>query len=201
MDELDPYSGEFDTLASDSSIRLFGRLMWDIQLRERRERIKPYGDQVPGDPIPTRESANDFLVKQLSRGDARLARIMAFSYQNEIFDLARPAIFLVHGKGSPVEFVKEGAQGKENPFLRRMPPYTDRSGVVIQGGSFGPNIKVWLYDRADFTVRLDSDTGTFERVLLEAELGCIGSGSMGAGDGDDVPPPPRRRRRWRGSSD
>ncbi|WP_422039504.1 hypothetical protein [Roseibium sp.] len=199
-----PLSGEYDTLVGESSIRLFGRPMWDIVLRKpKSKRIKPYGGRLPSGPIPPRLSENDFLVNQLSSNKARLARIMAFSYQNQLYNLVRPAIFLVHGKGAPVEFTREGADGRENPFLRRMPTYTDRSGVVSQTASFGPYIKVWLYDRADFTIRLDTETGTFERVLLEAELGSIRSGSMGAGDGDDVPPPPPppRRRRWRGSGD
>lgn len=197
-----PYSGAYDTLASDSSVRLFGRPMWDIVLREpASERTKPYGD-IGGGPIPQRLSENDFLIQQLSSDEARLARIMSFSYQNQMFDLARPAIFLVHGEGTQVEFINEGATNPATTFLRRMPTFTDRTGVAGQQGSFAPNICVWLYDRADFTIRLDTETGTFERVLLETELGGVRSGSMGSGDGDDPPPPPPpRRRRWRGSSD
>lgn len=204
MAGFDPFSGAYDTLLGDSSVRLFGRPMWDIVLRTLEEgRVDPYDDDPSAEgAILPRLGENDFLVKQLSSEEAQLARIMAFSYQNQIFDLARPAIFLVHGVGTPVEFVKEGTKVVETTFLRRMPTYTDRTGVVGQSGSFGPSIRVWLYDRADFTVRLDSETGTFERVLLDVELGSVQSGSMGAGDGDEVPPPrPPRRRRWRGAGD
>lgn len=202
MEGFNPYSGAYDTLLGDSSVRLFGRPMWDIVLRKLDDgRVAPYGEDPSGAILP-RLSENDFLVKQISSEEAQLARILAFSYQNQIFDLARPAIFLVHGLGSPVEFIKEGTKKVETTFLRRMPTYTDRSGVAGQTGSFGLSIRVWLYDRADFTVRLDSETGTFERVLLDVELGSVQSGSMGAGDGDEVPPPrPPRRRRWRGAGD
>ena len=32
------------------------------------------------------------------------------------------------------------------------------------------DMKVWVYDKGDFSMRLDVETGTFERILLEAEL-------------------------------
>lgn len=203
MSELDPQRGHYDSLAGDSSIRLFGRPMWDIILREDvTSRNEIYSDERGSRVLPPRLSDNDFLVKQLQRTDASLARIMTFSYQNQMFDLVRPAIFLVHGLGTDVEFVAEA--GGDGLYLRRMPTFTERSGMVGQRGSFSPDIRMWLYDRADFTVRLDTDTGTFEKLLLDYELGGgLASGSMQSGDGDDPPRPPgaRRRRRWRGSSD
>lgn len=195
--------GYFDSLAGDTSVRLFGRPMWDIMLRDvDDDRNDIYGRERPSGVLPPRLSANDFLVNQLKRSDACLARVMAFSYQNQMFDLARPAIFLVHGEGTQVEFVSEAAS--DGLFLRRMPTFTERSGVVGQRGSFAPEIRMWLYDQADFTVRLDTDAGTFEKLLIDYELGGgLRSGSMQSGDGDDPPRPPmpRGRRRWRSSSD
>ena len=204
----DPVNGHFDSLAGDTSIRIFGRLMWDIVLREantpdpKDSRNRVYDDSTGSGILPPRMSKNNFLLEQLKDPEARLARIMAFSYQNQMFDLARPAIFVVHGVGTLVEFVSQVAGN--NRFLRRMPTFTERSGMVGQSGSFSPEVKMWLYDRADFTVRLDTDAGTFESLLLDYELGGgLPSGSMQAGDGDDPPRPrgPRGRRRWRGSSD
>ena len=32
------------------------------------------------------------------------------------------------------------------------------------------DMKVWVYDKGDFSMRLDVETGTFEHILLAAEL-------------------------------
>ena len=32
------------------------------------------------------------------------------------------------------------------------------------------DMKVWVYDKGDFSMRLDVETGTFEHILLDAEL-------------------------------
>ncbi len=29
---------------------------------------------------------------------------------------------------------------------------------------------VWIYDKGDFSIRMDVETGTFEQILLEVEL-------------------------------
>lgn len=192
-------SGLYDSLAGDSSIRLFGREMWDIMLRPVEEnRNDAYGQGVssPNSPVPPRVSQNNFLIDQLSSPDARLARISGFSYQNEYFDLAKPAIFLVHGPGTRVEFLWQA--GTDGLTLKKSPTYTERSGMVGQTGSFAPDIFMWVYDRDDFTVRLDTEAGTFDRVLLAAELSTpISSDSMHGGRTDPAAPPRQRRRRWR----
>ncbi len=212
-DELyDLYNtGEFDTLASDSSVRLFGRIMWDIVLREPDARKiaypldgdNTYPDPLETDPVPRRHSSNNFLIEQLRREDANFARISSFTYQNEMFDLVKPAIFLVHGNGTRVEFLK-GISVKERS-LRKSPSFTERTGMVGQKGSFAPDIFMWTYDRADFTIRLDTETGSFDQVLLARELGGpIGTDFMESA-GTDPPPLPgsmrRRRRRWRNSEE
>lgn len=194
-------SGKFDTILGESSVRLFGRLMWDIVLRKYKDRKTAYKKSYPGSPVPPRLSNNDFLLEQLTDKKARLARISSFSYQNEIFDLAKPAIFLVHGAGTVVEFEKDTSETGQT--LRKSPPYIERSGVVGQSGSFAPEILMWVYDRADFTIRLDSETGTFSQLLLDHELGhSPQTGSMQSGLTDPPSPPSRRRRwRWRGNGE
>ena len=198
-------SGKFDSLVGDSSIRLFGRLMWDIVLRTiENDRNDAYGSPIvaPGDPVPPRISHNNFLINQLKSEDARLARISSFSYQNEMFDLAKPAIFLVHGDGTTVEFSRQSGSG--GVVLRKSPPYTELSGMVGQKGSFAPEISMWIYDRADFTVRLDSETGSFDQVLLAYELGGPVDNDFMESAGTDPPPTRirrRRRRRWRSDED
>lgn len=195
------WTGGYDTLASDSTIRLFGRVMWDIVLKQQ-DRRPAYDGPDPADSLkppalPPRLSRNSFLVEQLSKSDANLARIYSFSYHNELFDLTKPAIFVVHGKGTDIELPNDETT-QASRYLRKLPTFADRSGLAGQRGSFALDLKVWLYDRADFTVRLDTESGTFDQVLLDYELGGgVGSGSMHAADADDPPPQTRRRRRFR----
>ncbi|WP_206520495.1 MULTISPECIES: hypothetical protein [unclassified Mesorhizobium] len=44
---------------------------------------------------------------------------------------------------------------------------------------FADDIMVWSYDKADYTIRMDVETGMFEDVLLAAMLGD-GPGGMDA---------------------
>lgn len=196
-------TGNYDSLLGDSSIRLFGRLMWDIQLRSTLKRNEAYGrDTVEGSPVPPRLSENNFLIKQLRSSDAKLARIAGFSFQSEYFNLAKPAIFLVHGSGTAVENIESFGNPLRN--LRKSPSHTERTGMVGQHGSYAPEVSMWVYDRADYSIRLDTETGTFDQILLAFELGSpIDTDSMHGGAGDPPPPPPRRRhrRRWRGDDD
>lgn len=194
-------SGFFDSLVGDSTVRLFGRIMWDIQLTPHERRTDAYGNpseenQSGSGAVPLRRSSNNFLIDQLSRQDARLARISSFSYQSEMVELVKPAIFLVHGNGQRVELFEE--TNPDQLTLKNRPTYTERSGMVAQQGSFAFDIFVWVYDRADYTLRLDTESGSFDSVLLARELGgAIDTASMQSA-GTDPPPPPRpRRRRWR----
>lgn len=204
-----PYSGAFDTLAGDSSIRLFGRPMFDIVLADLEMRRQAYG-QISEAPDWGNEtggnapyvSSNAFLIQQLLRKDAQLARIHTFSYQNELYDLAKPTVFLVHGPGVTTDGAKR-VQTPERP-LRKEPSPTNRSGLNREGSPFSTEMRVWVYDRADFTVRLDTDTGPFDALLLDFELGgSIETNSMhGASSGPGSNRRPiSRRRRWRNNED
>ena len=201
-------SDGFDTLLSESTVRLFGRPMYDLVLaRTPEERKKFYrgpGSLEATHPsiknVPYR-SKNSFLMDQLTQGadatdagepEAKLARIYSFSYQNEIFDLLKPAIFLVHGDGVEVEKSQFlGAKVTRNSSLAQRAAFTERSGISSQGQGFARGIRTWLYDRADFTVRLDSETGTFDRVLLGFELGDFETGDHTRMGGGESGPPPR----------
>ena len=37
-------------------------------------------------------------------------------------------------------------------------------------GAFTRGIRAWTYDKADYTIRLDVETGMFDQVLLDAAL-------------------------------
>lgn len=120
-------------------------------------------------------SHNRFLEEQLSADDARLARIYAFSFEGNNYDLPRPAIFLVHGEGTPVELPPPADRST-----------TDTSGVVARDWEFaapgpdGPDLRMWEYDKGDFSLRLDVDTGPLDQVLLAHALRGGGAGMSGA---------------------
>jgi hypothetical protein len=119
-------------------------------------------------PVQVGPTHNNFLLHQLTADGARFARIYAFSYQGEFYDLPRPTIFLVHGNGIDPEGASVSAPGFAS--LSRMPADIGRTGLPGMAGSFAGRMRVWAYDRADFTVRMDVETGSFDATLLGAEL-------------------------------
>jgi hypothetical protein len=92
------------------------------------------------------------------------ARIYAFSFEGAIYGLPKPAIFLVHGPGLPVD-VKQ-ARGFHTTL--------DESGVIAREWEFassaGNDILYWEYEKGDFSIRLDTEAGPFEQILLSAAL-------------------------------
>jgi hypothetical protein len=153
----------FETLLSPSGILLYGRLLSDLEFNYR-----PPTDQEPQpnqDDPPPRLGDNKFLQKQLEAGDARLARIYGFSYEGHYYDLARPAIFLVHGPGTDPEGPRPG-----QARVSRAPADADRTGIAGRAASFSEDVKVWSYDKADYSLRFEVDTGPLEQILLEAEM-------------------------------
>ena len=67
------------------------------------------------------------------------------------------------------------------------PSTTDLTGSAVPGYPFAEDIRVWSYDQADFTIRLDVVTGMFEDVLLFTDYGWgaeapqFGGGKLGGG--------------------
>jgi hypothetical protein len=121
--------------------------------------VKLFGRIVAGltlDPAAMAGGEADASLRRLAAklGDApRLARIYGFSHEGQYYDLARPTIFLVDGEGRPCE---DGVAS---------------TGVAVEPPEFADGLLVWDYDRSDFSVRIDVDVGSLERILLEAELG------------------------------
>ena len=110
------------------------------------------------------EAQNNFLQEQLKDPTSQLARIYGFSFEGQYYDLAKPALFLVHGPGE----VADRVVGTDARYARA-PEEADRTGVAAQGYSFSEDIRVWSYDTGDYSIRLDVETGTFEQILLDAE--------------------------------
>ncbi len=178
-----------ETLLSPSTILLYGRELVDLTFQYQDPRpgaaivpqqittpsaaqtftggaaqAAPIPPPPPAAPRPVRLSNNEFLELQLAHPDARLARIYGFAFEGSYFDLTSPAIFLVHGPGDEPD---EGAPANR---VSRAPHTTDRTGETRTSSSFSEDMRVWPYDKGDFSIRLDVETGPFEQILLEAEL-------------------------------
>jgi hypothetical protein len=171
-----------ETLLTSHSVLLYGREVLGVTLKKASEAMaltapdsaEPGALAQPQAPPPTPMGDNKFLEKQLEADGARLARIYAFSFEGHYYDLPKPVIFLVHGDGSDPE-----AMRPPQSRAGRAPADADRTGVASSPGSFSEDIRVWTYDKGDFSLRLDPDTGTLEQILLERCLG--GGGAYGGG--------------------
>jgi len=189
-----------ESLLTASAVKLYGRVIRGLSIDVHHARNEL--------------GANRFLREQLeadhdSNGDfapPRLARIYGYSYYGRYMALARPAIFLVHGKGAPaspraIAVVQpdraqpgtlavdpvpgvEQEDSPETPFERAAfldpktagrfntgPDSVDVSGQAVKCCEFSSDIRVWEYDRGDFSLRLDIESGPLERILIDAEQG------------------------------
>jgi hypothetical protein len=148
-----------ESLLSPSRVLLYGRELEDLTINTEPTN-KGLGD-------------NKFLEKQIAKDfstaadKVRIARIYAFSYEGHYYDLAKPALFMVHGKGVEAEG-KVGGGG--NARQARAPESADKTGVAAAAKSFSEEMRVWTYDKSDLSIRLDAETGTLEQILLDVEL-------------------------------
>lgn len=171
-----------ETLLGHSSIWIFGRELEDIKINIEAYRHYPIGSgNIDANNTVPRAGSNNFLLNQMRHGqDPIFARIYSFSYEGQIYDMQRPAIFLVHGEGIDPEGPSFRTPRADGDVSRR-PPHVGRTGAGSQTGNFASGIRAWAYDRADFTVRLDIDNGSFDSVLLAHELGSADGMSLAAG--------------------
>lgn len=166
---------DFETLLSPSNILLYGRVLADVTFTFQA----PTTNVPPPPPdtgqAPPRLGGNNFLQGQLGAhaGDPlrlpRLARIYGFSYEGHYYDLPKPAIFLVHGPGLDAEGPFPGSSVAQRR-VSRAPTNADRTGTAGQTGSYAEDMKVWSYDKGDFSIRMDVETGPFDQILLDAFL-------------------------------
>jgi hypothetical protein len=156
-----------ETLFGMSAVYLFGRRLEDLVIN----RNAYAGMQKLG--------KNNFLFNQLNDQDGVFARIFAFSFEGELFDLERPAIFLVHGLGiDPDEPAPTNADYRR---LARSPGSSSKSGLGLQSTSFAEGTRAWLYDKADVSMRMEVETGSFEQILLSCGVRLDGSGILDSG--------------------
>lgn len=154
-----PSSGIEESILSVSTVYLFGRIVSDLKV----------SDNDPDDEFRLpRKGSNNFLKQQIRNGDVALARIYAFSFEGCLYELNRPSIFLVHGSGQDPDLPEPTTEDYKR--LARSPGRLSRTGLGRHSGSFSKDMRVWAYDKGDFSMRLDVETGTLENILLGAEL-------------------------------
>ncbi|WP_170328998.1 hypothetical protein [Ruegeria arenilitoris] len=117
---------------------------------------------------------NNQLADQLG-DDARIARIYAFAYEGTHYELPEPILMLVHGEG---ESATDG--NKPGDLAARAPNDPSLSGVSAADYQIANDIRVWDYDKADYTMRMDVMTGQFEQVLLDIYFGFDSPAVSGA---------------------
>lgn len=94
----------------------------------------------------------------------KLAWIYGFAFEGHYYDLAKPTIFVVD-------------DAQEIPFDDKL----QVTGLPAEPPEFYDDVRVWVVDRDDLGLRLDLESGTFQRILLEAELQGDRAGGAYAG--------------------
>ncbi|MBV9976870.1 MAG: pentapeptide repeat-containing protein [Hyphomicrobiales bacterium] len=86
------------------------------------------------------------------------ARIYAFSFEGAIYSLSKPSIFMVHGDGNPID----PGVNKSN---------MEMAGVAAREWEFSAgDVRYWEYEKGDFSLRLDTEAGPLEQILLAAAI-------------------------------
>lgn len=148
-----------ETLLNASSVLLFGRLVDDLRIEASAS-----------------ESGHDgpsgHLEQQFRAKDPNFARIYGFGQDGIYHLLPTPALFLVHGPGTPAADALSGLKARGG----------DGGPADGQAQPVGPllpdDMMVWSYDRADYSIRLDIRTGTLDQ-LLHAAPGTRGMSVQG----------------------
>lgn len=180
-----------ETLLTSSGIKLYGRVVLDLFTWQAAKAAaiaagataEKWDANAPPPPYAALGS-NTFLKNQLAHPNTRLARIYGFSFEGHNYTLPKPAVFLVHTEGTEVivhspEAYAGDTNGGGHTTL-------DASGVIARDWEFAASdpvrkdLRMWEYDKGDFSIRLDIETGTFEEVLLEAALRAGSDYSSGA---------------------
>lgn len=172
---------------SDANRRTFWEVMTIDGVTDRPLTFQQISAQTDQDhqpfPVP-RTRGNKFLESQLLYDDACFARIYGFSFEGTYYELPRPTLFLVHGRGTEATEYKTGKKGKSNPA--RAPGDPSLTGLAAADFDYADDLKVWSYDKADYTIRLDLESGMFEQVLLDMFFGDGGGVSGGKVSGGKV---------------
>jgi hypothetical protein len=135
-----------------------------------------------GDPAAPCTSAPIVDVASKSRdgdgecGDPRLARIFFFTYEGHVHTLIRPTIFLVHGGGLPVFPAPDKPAASHGINFATI-------GNALQDYSVAEDLRMWAYDRLDYSFRIDLSTGWLQEILLDPDRGTAIVGRDGSAIG------------------
>ena len=120
------------------------------------------------------KGGNNFLDAQLDL-TSQFARIYGFAYEGTYYELPEPTVFLVHGNGESA--TKGNAPGN---LASRAPNTPSLSGVAAADFQIADDIRVWSYDKADYSIRMDITTGMLEQILLDIYFGFDSPAISGA---------------------
>ena len=154
-----------ESLLSGTQVRLFGRPLAGVTLTYS-------GPGGAANLVPDGLGANRFLRGQLALVTAQLARIYAITHEGKFYSLPKPAIFLVHGGGTPVTGAGTFSPGAGNQ------PLIDESGMVAREFVWESDVVFWVYDKEDVSLRLDAVAGRLDEILVDAVLSATSKYSI-----------------------
>ena len=151
---------------------------------------RPTRFEISIDPL---QAGVDFAITLWVLG-VNLARIYAFSFEGAVYSIPRPALFIVHGLGTPLDpdhwfggpraLGNARSRGGSTGHLGERSDM-DQSGVAAREWEFSGDASLvyWEYERSDFSIRFDTEAGPFEEILLAAALriGADSADRSGAG--------------------
>ena len=85
---------------------------------------------------------------------------MHLAFEGTVYSLPRPSIFVVHGPGRPIDFTNGITSSMQS------------AGVAAREWEFssGSDLVYWEYEKGDFSLRLDTEAGPLEQILLAAAI-------------------------------
>ena len=153
-----------ESLLGFSEVLIFGRELKDLAYK-----------RIPSAAVGNNKHLDDQFDEEKGAKHPRFAKIYSFAFEGTYYDLPEPVIFLVHGEG---ELVADPDKPADN--ASRAPKEPNIGGVAAADYQVADDIRVWRYDKADQTMRMDVMTGQFEQVLLDIYFGADSPAISGA---------------------
>ena len=139
-----------ESLYDVTKIKVLGRVMPEIVLH--------HPEQPEGTPAPS----PSLLLEAAKKNNAKFARVYGYVYEGVFTEITRPMLLLVHGSGQTID---------DTPSL------IDNQGLALRDWDFSGDLRIWTYDRADFSLCLNIDSGP---------IGALLGGAAGSAGGQDV---------------